>query len=251
MATIYREHPCDYCGTPTRNRRFCSHPCALKGTQEQRAASLRKPKSPCPQCGCPIRSRGAKHCSRECAIKARTTRPAPCRRCGSEERTGRRRTGPYCSWSCWNEDRYERTGSCASWVRSWLSGEISGTTEKGRPDHRVKHALVSLRGRRCEQCGWDKVNPVSGRVPLHLDHITGDRKRNRPEEVRLLCPNCHALTPTYQHLNNSRVSATRKHPSRRHLETWMTDQPTARITYPLMAPVKDCYLVVARRSQPD
>ena len=35
-------------------------------------------------------------------------------------------------------------------------------------------------------------------IPLELDHINGDNGDNRLENLRLLCPNCHALTPTYR-----------------------------------------------------
>lgn len=55
---------------------------------------------------------------------------------------------------------------------------------------------------RCEGCGhatWE------GRpIPLELDHVDGDRTNNRLENLRLLCPNCHALTPTYRGRNIGR-----------------------------------------------
>lgn len=234
---------CEQCGGLVRNarRRYCSNRCSLQGTARRRAESHRKPKPQCPQCGKPVLTRGAVHCGRTCASvtrrqepEARRGKPTPCLRCGTTKRRPRS-AGPYCSWECFNNDRYERTGTFARWLAAWQAGEVSGTREDGRPDWRVRQGLVLLRGQRCEKCGWAEVNPVSGRVPLHVDHIGGDRTKNRPEGVRLLCPNCHALTPNYQHLNNPRVQPVRQKQSRRYQEVWL-DTGAAGVSSFLLSP---------------
>ena len=57
---------------------------------------------------------------------------------------------------------------------------------------------------RCARCGWSEVNPVIGRSPLEIDHIDGNAYNNVENNLILLCPNCHALTPTYKNLNKGR-----------------------------------------------
>ena len=52
----------------------------------------------------------------------------------------------------------------------------------------------------CELCGWAKAT-LTGRVPLELDHINGDRYDNRLINLRVLCPNCHSLQSTHRGLN--------------------------------------------------
>ncbi|MEU0299508.1 HNH endonuclease signature motif containing protein [Streptomyces sp. NPDC006175] len=50
-----------------------------------------------------------------------------------------------------------------------------------------------------EQCGECGIDPVWRGYPitLEIDHINGDWSDDRAENLRLLCPNCHAITSTW------------------------------------------------------
>jgi hypothetical protein len=66
-----------------------------------------------------------------------------------------------------------------------------------RNSSRLKMRLVreGLLVWRCAICQREEWN--GERIPLHLDHINGDPADHRLENLRLLCPNCHAQTDTY------------------------------------------------------
>lgn len=54
----------------------------------------------------------------------------------------------------------------------------------------------------CSSCGL--TNWLTGLIPLELDHINGDNTNNELSNLRLLCPNCHALTSTYRGKNKKK-----------------------------------------------
>jgi hypothetical protein len=63
----------------------------------------------------------------------------------------------------------------------------------------LKNYLLDTRGHRCEVCG---ITQWMGRAaPLELDHRDGNPLNNQLDNVRLICPNCHAQTATYKGKN--------------------------------------------------
>ena len=61
---------------------------------------------------------------------------------------------------------------------------------------RKRLLLEGIKEHRCESC--DRTQWHARPIPLELDHINGDSDDNRLENLRLLCPNCHALTDNYR-----------------------------------------------------
>ena len=51
----------------------------------------------------------------------------------------------------------------------------------------------------CATCGGTTWQGCP--IPLELEHKNGNRNDNRLDNLELLCPNCHALTPTYRGRN--------------------------------------------------
>ena len=49
---------------------------------------------------------------------------------------------------------------------------------------------------KCAFCGASRW--LDEEIPLQLDHKNGNKDDNNLKNLRLLCPNCHALTPQYR-----------------------------------------------------
>jgi 5-methylcytosine-specific restriction endonuclease McrA len=68
----------------------------------------------------------------------------------------------------------------------------------------LRHALFKIGvPEQCARCG---IGPEGHGRPmtLEVDHISGDSRDDRQENLRLLCPNCHAITSTWCRGGNRR-----------------------------------------------
>lgn len=110
-----------------------------------------------------------------------------CKNCGKECSN---HTKIYCNNKCQAEYELKER------IDPWLAGENVEISIGV-----IRRYLMIKQERKCSECGWSKINPVTGNVPLELEHIDGDWRNNSPNNVKLICPNCHSITPTFRALN--------------------------------------------------
>jgi hypothetical protein len=103
------------------------------------------------------------------------------------------------------------------YIEQWKKSEITGLNSMGIVSASIKKYLRRKYGDKCYLCGWSKINAQTGVVPLVADHIDGNWKNNVEENLRLICPNCDALSPTFAALNKGKGRPMRK-VSKRALE---------------------------------
>lgn len=85
-------------------------------------------------------------------------------------------------------------------IASWLSGESLGGSAR-KLSLPIRRYLLEKSKYSCSKCGFNTPHPSDGKTILEIDHIDGDGSNHRPENLQVLCPNCHALTPTYRARN--------------------------------------------------
>jgi hypothetical protein len=102
----------------------------------------------------------------------------------------------YCSLKCQATLRRKEN------IQLWLDGKLSAV--KGKVLNVkvfVREYLIEKAGNKCSKCGWDKINPITNKCPLEINHVDGDSSNSCPTNLEVICPNCHALTPNFRNLN--------------------------------------------------
>jgi hypothetical protein len=194
------------------NRKYCSTVCksSMEATHIRSAGGH---SATCLNCGVTFSfgsSRPRKFCSRRCSaatnnrgvtrnprVHATRTR---CLRCQVPLTSGQRR---FCSRACWGTFGKDQRAA------AWLAGDDLGSTAKGELKSWVRLWMIEDSGNACSLCGWSVPNPVINRPILAIDHIDGNWQNNTRDNLRVLCYNCHTLTPTFGSLNRGNTSGQR------------------------------------------
>ena len=103
----------------------------------------------------------------------------------------------YCDNTCQaNHQRQER-------IDSWLSGEWDGNGGKYGLSDTIRTYVLERADYTCQRCGWNEIHEILGYSPVQVEHLDGDAFNQHPNNLTVLCPNCHSLTDTFGRLNKN------------------------------------------------
>ena len=158
---------CLQCSRSTTNPKFCSRSCSATYNNSLRVKIARGYKVKCKNCKTVIYRIPGSHCV---VVKR-----------------GEVVSNHFCNNSCQAEYSIK------------LSQKRVRATKEANTSADARRYLLQKHGHKCAICGrttWNKEP-----IPLELDHKNGDSTNGKISNLRLICPNCHAQTPTYKGRN--------------------------------------------------
>jgi len=163
----------------------------------------------------------------------------PCKQCHRDFTAPKHDRRVFCSQTCSGRHTNLNRSSKKDGVNcAWCDKPLRGTTGKkycssacsgNARTHKAFHSpnpgagvirryLLKNRSHACEICKntiWQE-----GPIPLEVDHIDGNHKNNKEQNLRLICPNCHAQTPTYKSKNNGNGRSKRRERYKAGKKSW-------------------------------
>ena len=94
----------------------------------------------------------------------------------------------------WNKGRKYNSKTT---VDDFLIGNVTGDSYSVK----LKLFKLQLKEHKCEGCNKERwfnfLTNKEEQIPIDLDHIDGNNGNNKLDNLRILCPNCHRMTPTH------------------------------------------------------
>jgi 5-methylcytosine-specific restriction endonuclease McrA len=180
-----------------KKQKFCSLSCSVssKNRIEKVFKTLEYNKNPKKCKGCETilvyERRMNKFCSSSCSTTHNNLKRSEkkyCGECGVEIKNNKNRS-IFCSIKCSGEQRRRLT------FESFLKGEV-------KTRRTIKRILYERDGHKCSVCNLTMWR--NKKIPLEVDHQDGNASNNMPNNLRLLCPNCHAQQPTSKGSNRGK-----------------------------------------------
>lgn len=168
------------------------------GYKEHKYAYWEKKKCEC--CGNEfesLKTEKRRFCSQSCSAKITNierTKYRYCKCCANNKLTSRQEY--FCSHKC--QQKYKRNEVFKKIDNNETINYLGNNDTQSKW---FKKYLIEKHGEKCMKCGWNERHPITGKVPIELEHKDGNSENNSLDNLELLCPNCHSLTPTYKALN--------------------------------------------------
>ena len=170
----------------------------------------------CKQCNTnfkiPAHNKKQKFCSKSCSATYNNTRRRKthieCKNCGDNIQVypNQIQSRKFCSSKCSGEYRSRKIKEQHTELIE-QNKAVSTSIDSNNAIYRKY--LINKHGASCNRCGWSELNPYTNKVPIEMHHIDGDCNNTNLENLELLCPNCHSLTPTHKGANANKGNSHR------------------------------------------
>jgi hypothetical protein len=154
---------------------------------------------------CQAQTNNPKFCNRSCSAsfnnkgkRRHGNPPNLCLECNSPTSSYKEK---YCCIKCQQGHRYKTI-----YIPNILNGNTTSSVT-------LKKYLSEINGYKCVNCSL--TSWLNSKITLQLDHIDGNSDNNFPNNLRLLCPNCHSQTETYKGGNKNNPKNTKRNTKQR------------------------------------
>jgi hypothetical protein len=147
-----------------------------------------------------------KFCNHSCSAKFNNSKRATIKVCRCCQTPLANQSSTFCGHACHHQFQYEE------FIQKWRTGDtlMASTCDGLFISSHIRRYMFEKYNSKCCKCGWAKTNPVTGKIPLVVNHINGDSTNNEESNLELICPCCDSLTPTYMGLNRGKGREARR-----------------------------------------